>query len=567
MQSIAELRSQAEPENERPTVPAAPARDPKCARTPCWRDGLAHVSRFAVRLHRDERGVISVASLLAIFLFTVLLAMVTNVARHADDKLRMQNAADAAAQTGGVVLARGMNSVAFTNHLLCEVFALTAYMREAARGPQGSAALVPEILAEWERTGQVFETHAAGADFQKFERLGRAIRQKAPREQGVVDGWIRMSREHARLTLPVLEHILAGPGQSTSGPVPAANADPLGGYIPRFQRAVVQQGPFAAHLAANEIARRHGQRTAGQHRGRPLESRLWRTDVQIVGTANEADPFTRTLPLVDPSPMPAAPDHPYPQLPVPYADQLNGSQRQRLAQQGGTFLALARIQREDVATHYLADWIRVWMGRYFSHVGQRDGSRTAKMSNLINLWRSATCEHLHRLLDEEYPLTNLPHVIRDQPPAVVPSQSNPTTAAQVNDVLDREYTFVAVAYWPHLRETFPGLFRNLLERDGNSDALTFAQATLYLPEPRLRRPWLVPSRDFFGDINGWHVHRDNWPTHWDAFNQNWMTKLVPARSPGVLPILQANPGGSLAGFRPPRLGGITMDEINRVNMH
>jgi hypothetical protein len=525
------------------------------------------MARFALRLHRDERGVISVVSLLAIFMFTILLAMVTNVARHADDKLRMQNAADAAAQTGGVVLARGMNSVAFTNHLLCEVFALTAYMREAARGPEGSAALVPEILAQWQLTGQVFETHASIARFDKFERLGRAIQEKVPLEQNVVDAWINMSREHARLTLPVLEHILAGPEQTAPAGAGNANADPLGGYIPRFQRAVVQQQPFMAHLAASEIARRHGERVESQHDGRPLETRLWRTDVQIVGTINEADPFARTLPLVDPSPTPEAPDHPYPQMPVPYLDQLSPLQQQRLAPHGGTFLALARLQREDMATHYLSEWIRVWMGPYFSHVGQRDGSHTAKMSNLINLWRSATCEHLHRLLDEEYPLTNLPHVIRDQPPAVSVAQSNPSSIAERNNILEREYTFVAVAYWPHLSETFPGLFRNLLEREGNSDALTFAQATLYLPEPRLRQPWLVPSRDFFGEINGWHAHRDNWPTHWDAFNQNWMAKLVPARSPSVLPILQSQPGGSLAGFRPPQLGGVTMDEINGVNMH
>ena len=37
----------------------------------------------------------------------------------------MQNAADAAAYSGGVVLTRGLNSLAFTNHLMSEVFAMT----------------------------------------------------------------------------------------------------------------------------------------------------------------------------------------------------------------------------------------------------------------------------------------------------------------------------------------------------------------------------------------------------------------------------------------------------------
>ena len=57
--------------------------------------------------------------------------MVMNVGRHVDGKLRMQNAADSAAYSGGVVLARGMNTLAFTNHLLCDVFAVTAILREA----------------------------------------------------------------------------------------------------------------------------------------------------------------------------------------------------------------------------------------------------------------------------------------------------------------------------------------------------------------------------------------------------------------------------------------------------
>src|SRR5213075_1017327 len=69
------------------------------------------------------RGSINLATVFAILLLAFLLGMVLNVARQVDNKIKLQNAADAATYSGGIVLARGMNSVAFSNHLLCEVFA------------------------------------------------------------------------------------------------------------------------------------------------------------------------------------------------------------------------------------------------------------------------------------------------------------------------------------------------------------------------------------------------------------------------------------------------------------
>ena len=107
----------------------------------------------------------------------MLLGMVMNVGRHVDGKIRMQNAADAAAYSGGVVLARGMNTLAFTNHLLCDVFAVTAFLREAR--DRNSASYVPGILAAWKKVAGVFP----GSRFPKFAALGSAIQQKVPLEQ------------------------------------------------------------------------------------------------------------------------------------------------------------------------------------------------------------------------------------------------------------------------------------------------------------------------------------------------------------------------------------------------
>jgi len=73
------------------------------------------LSRRARGLHGDDRGSISIVSVFAVLFLAMLLGMVMNVGRHVDGKLRMQNAADSAAYSGGVVLARGMNTVTFTN--------------------------------------------------------------------------------------------------------------------------------------------------------------------------------------------------------------------------------------------------------------------------------------------------------------------------------------------------------------------------------------------------------------------------------------------------------------------
>ena len=56
------------------------------------------------RLHRDQQGTISIVSVFAVMFLAMLLGMVMNSGREVDGKIRMQNAADSAAYSGGVVL-------------------------------------------------------------------------------------------------------------------------------------------------------------------------------------------------------------------------------------------------------------------------------------------------------------------------------------------------------------------------------------------------------------------------------------------------------------------------------
>src|SRR5579863_9847561 len=127
---------------------------------------LQHISWFALliagrlrALSRDERGTISMLSVITIFVLAVVLGMVVNAGRQVDEKVRMQNAADAATYSGGVVVARGLNALAFANHVESEVFALTAYWRAARdAGPQKDPTTLNmeyAILDAWNKIGSI----------------------------------------------------------------------------------------------------------------------------------------------------------------------------------------------------------------------------------------------------------------------------------------------------------------------------------------------------------------------------------------------------------------------------
>ncbi len=493
------------------------------------------------RLHRDERGTISIVTVFTLLMFTMLLVMIVNVATHLDDKIKMQNAADAAGYSGGVVLARGMNGVAFTNHLLCDVFAMTAFLREAR--DRNAERLTPDILDEWKRTGQKFEK----ADFEKFRKLGQAILGKVPKERGLISAFGNLSEAAAAYALPVFESILRD------------------GQIPIFQRNLVRSIPDLAQRATAEIAHRHAltrfeldQLQQGFFGGEAVGKQtgmLWR--MTPVGVPNDDDPLTRMLPAVDPDPA----ESDFQALPDPQA-----------------YLATALTQRRELAKHYLEQWTSDKL-RIFD--------RDAEMSQFSNLWRIFTCAHLDKLLTEEYPLTNLPMVMRQTEDGSDVETLRQTAEQQtVNRYLEQNDNFLAVVYRRHIKETGPGVFRNPLARE--SDALSFAQISLFVP--RARRYLVGPGRPdadqslggTFGFDSGLEMPEEpaepstpeeerwateNWPSHWDLLNQNWMVKLVPATAPSLPEILAANPGIESFNFRPPNLGGITIEQLKRMNTH
>ncbi len=503
--------------------------------------------RYVRRLHRDETGTISILTVFAVLMLAALLGMVMNVGRQVDGKIRMQNAADATAYSGALVVARGMNALAFTNHLLFDVFALTAFCREAR--DQHSDKYVPEILAAWKKAGEQFQK----SSFPKFQRLGTAIIQQAPLEQALVDAFSGWAKAVSEILLPTLEQILQDE------------------MIPQFQRAVVAAYPDMAQQAALEAALANGRPEFG--RGN-LCGVLWRTNVVPVGGAGEG--YSRTLPVIDPVLDSGASQ----------SQRMREAREQRL-EQAKLYLGVGRGPTSGPSWHgkFQAWWYGNWNDQVLAFFDQR-----AKMCQFATLWRGFTCGQLEKLCDE-YPESNLPHLIATHQDEV----------ADINTHLDQHFTLVGVAYWNPIAEYGPRIFDNPMP----ASAVTFAQVRVFVPHRKLvwlhggahswsepiggvpgQFPPLPPPGDGETDPptrpdapeNGtddgggsWTVGREPGVVEsWDLLNEHWTVSLVPATVatlPEILHEPPSVPGFGSQQFRLPDLGGIGMDRIGWINTH
>ena len=428
-----------------PRLPPTTCHLPRSAKCRWWNSPPVPPYRLLCRLHRGERGTISIVSVFAVLMLTMLLGMVMNVGRDVDAKIRLQNTADAVALSGGTVIARGLNVLAFTNHLLFDVLALTAFDRESLKVNDVDR-YIPEILAEWNKLQAVF----ARSGFPKFVRLAPVIPLKTRLEKRLVDVYSVWLSASAALTLPIMEEILTNE------------------WIPQFQRAVVQAYPAMAKEAAMRVAERNGP--AGNPYGRTLGV-LWGTRGDPVGFADET--VSRTLPVVDPQ-MDLFPEQPQ-------------------------YLKLARAQREWFAKKRLGTGFR--RGTKFMPTWEHHAStwtdeafwmfdNVAKMCQFGNLFRGFACGEFEQLVNVEYAQSNLPFVIL--------ASNNPDDAPELpylnadlnnNGHLDRYYTFVGVAYRRAAPEMMPpGLFRNPMRATRASEpyaAVAYATVRVFIPRPRL----------------------------------------------------------------------------------
>ncbi|NQU26476.1 MAG: Tad domain-containing protein [Candidatus Nealsonbacteria bacterium] len=453
-------------------------------------------------------------SVFALMVLTMLLGMVMNVGRQVDGKIRMQNSADAAAYSGGVVLARGMNTLAFTNHLLCDVFSMTAFMREAR--DRNAQSFTPDILAAWSNVGSVFSS----SGFPKFSALGPAIQQKVPMEQQLVDTYSDWAAASSERILPVMEAILAEE------------------MIPQYQQAVVLAFPDVAQAAVREVSRRNGQPDRGREQ---MTAALWRSSGQPVG--GDYEMFDPSLPVVDPV----------------YGMMPNQEE----------YLSKSRKQRRDYSYRYLRAWNRQAMYIF---------DREAKMSQFGTLWRSFTSGQLKKLLDEypytnlpfmirteradmADPNWHLDRFftfvavtywknVPERMPGVFenPTQSDSQAYAAVRLFIPRSRLI-----W-------------IWHRPGGSSSPPIGGVPGDFPP--------LPGMDTTGSSaprgpGAWLVGRQGVPTQWDLLNQHWTCQLVPATQSSLCDILQTQPppGDGNEDFVLPNLGGIDSEDIGRISPH
>jgi hypothetical protein len=400
---------------------------------------------------------------------------------------------------------------------------LTAYFREAR--DRSSESLTPEILNSWERVAPAFQ----GSEFPPFDQLGYAIEEKVPAERDMVFAFSEWSYAAAEMMLPVFEEILA---ERT---------------IPEFQRALTEATPVLAQYAADEVARRHG-------RAWPVNTELravmWRTNVDPVGGMGELS--RRTLPVVDPV--------------------------MDITLEQDRYFRTARDQRERLARRYLRDWNNESLHAFDVH---------GKMSQFSNLWRIFTCGQLTRLLEVEYPATNLPFQIRDERGDI----------SDVNAHLESDFMFVGVVYRRQLANLVPGVFQNPIR----SDTQAYSQIMLFVPRRRLIKAYpstVTPETGTIGGVPGeriplpgprtpaapppprdpdeddeqpWTIvyQSEHWYPHdWNLINQNWTMQLVPATTSTIPAILSTRPEiNGVTGFDTPDLRSLTEEDFRWLSHH
>jgi hypothetical protein len=483
------------------------------------------VGGLCARLHRDQRGAISIVTVFAVLLLTMLLGMVMNVGRQVDGKIRMQNAADAAAYSGGLVLTRGMNSLAYTNHLLSEVFAMTALMREASQ--RNAESYVPEILASWEQVGQ----ELSGSGFPKFEASGPAIIQKIPLEQQLVTSFGDWMAEVSSRTLPLMEGILAEE------------------LIPQYQRAVVEAFPDIAQTATLEVARRNGD--PGRGRGEMLGV-LWRSTGEPVGFDNEL--LAPTLPVVDPV------------VRSEYAEA-------------------AAEQRRRLASRYRREWNNRSLAFFASQAKMSqfhrlwDAFTCGQLDKLLDEYPNTNLPHMiategDELLDTDNPWLMTSHLEEHFTfLAVVYWRKLPEMMPQVFDrvLFDNPMDNDSLAY-AEVRVFVPRR-RWVWISGGQSvgsaeDTLSLGGAPGDFRELSLGSGGGSPG----GAVVGFS-HLGPQPgvlDHWNLENQHWTCQLVPATMEALSTILQTPPPVAFSGGEPPvppNLGSTSSEEIRRISPH
>lgn len=108
------------------------------------------------RLHASEDGMLSLVTIVTVMFLLLLASLVVNVGATVNAKIEAQNAADSVAYSSAVWMARGMNEITTTNHLMGEMMAL--FIVYHAIG--GDEASKEDHQSEWDPTYGKFDNQA-----------------------------------------------------------------------------------------------------------------------------------------------------------------------------------------------------------------------------------------------------------------------------------------------------------------------------------------------------------------------------------------------------------------------
>ena len=92
------------------------------------------ILHFLSDVHEQEDGKLTLVACIMMLAMVVLIGLIGNAGHSVNQKIEAQNAADAAAFSSSLWMARGMNALTATNHMLGEATALCA-IHEAIGGP------------------------------------------------------------------------------------------------------------------------------------------------------------------------------------------------------------------------------------------------------------------------------------------------------------------------------------------------------------------------------------------------------------------------------------------------
>ena len=173
--------------------------------------------------------------------------------------------------------------------------------------------------------------------------------------------------------------------------------------------------------------------------------------------------------------------------------------------------------------------------------------RKAKMSQFGALWRSFTCGQLNELLNQEYPYTNLPMMIRLDQSELTGNNAN----------MEQHFTFLGVVYRKKPTDLMPAVFTNPL----SSDAVAYTEVRVFVPQGRIEW-WVPPEPPELGGVPGQFPDIPSQYNTWEISGsfagdpcrrsgtfgtRVGSAQLVPATLPNLAAILQ-NPAAA-AGLR------------------